>query len=67
MRYSKKSSFVNIINKPQCQIKQFYELCVLPGGKIESITLTDLDDNLFAFSLDFFSKELKEFFDQVLN
>ena len=41
-------------------------LCSL-GGKMQSIALTYVDDNFFAFTLNLFYRELKEFFSEVLN
>lgn len=40
---------------------------VFSRGKMQSIALTDVDDNFFAFTLDLFYREFKEFFSQVLN
>ena len=34
---------------------------------MQSIALTDVDDHFFAFTLDLFYRELKEFFSEVLN
>lgn len=34
---------------------------------MQSIALTDFNDNFFAFALEFFSKEFKEYLNQVLN
>ena len=34
---------------------------------MQSIALTYVDDNFFAFTLDLFYRELKEFFSEVLN
>lgn len=34
---------------------------------MQSIALTDVDDNIFAFTLDLFYREFKEFFSEVLN
>ena len=47
-------------------ITTLFLLCSL-GEKMQSIALTDVDDNFFAFTLDLFYREFKEFFSQVLN
>lgn len=38
---------------------------VFSREKMQSIALTDVDDNFFAFTLDLFYREFKEFFNQV--